>query len=226
MGTAQVKLLHWLTGISLGIGLLVLLNQLQIGYYLYYPRTTTTVLISGAFDLYLFLASSLCVPLALALRPRKFSIPATVGLIAVWLVALILTILNQSLAVVILYAVVICTTALNVTWADGRREAVSEILPSALVVLVLVEASCVFYWVGAALNPHAMVGFMAEQNEANLTFALYPLAIPILLLLMFSWLWIPLLTRPPNPTPRNKFTVRYQPSTSKLSKRSVAASLR
>jgi hypothetical protein len=226
MGAVQVsygKLLHWLTGISLGIGLLVLLNQLQVPYYLYYPRTTQTMLISYSYDYYIFLISTITVPLTFAFSWRKFSTPASMGLISVWVAAFALAILNQAVAISILYAVVICASALGVLGSDGRRVAVTEILPSALVVFVLVEWSSLFYFVAAALNPHGGVNMLPAKLEADLTFSLYPLAIPIMLLLLFSWLWVPLIQRLSRR--RGPLLVRYKPPPLKPDLRTIVAAL-
>jgi hypothetical protein len=223
MKEIQERLLHWAMGFSLGLGLLVLLNQLQIPYYLYYPRTTQTVLVSDSYDLYIFLITSASVPLALGFLSRNVSISPKIGLAAVWAVSLALTIMGQPLAIVTLYLSVICAAVLNIFSGHLDRSAFAEILPSTLLIFVLVEFSSLFYWPTAALNPLGRVGVQSEQLEGNLTFALYPLAIVILLLLLFSWLWIPLVRRLP---PRRKhILVRYQPTTSKWSWKPIAASL-
>jgi len=223
MNRIQEKLLHWAMGISLGLGLLVLLNQLQIPYYLYYPRTTQTMLISNSYDYYLFLISTISVPCAFALSWKRFSTPVSIGTIAVWAVSIALAILNQPLAVPILYAVVICAAALNVLRSETRRITIIETLPSALSVFALVEWPSLFYWISAALNPQARVGGLSQQLEANLTFFLYPLAIPIMLLLLFSWLWVPLIPRLPRL--RSHLIVRYQPSSQKPGLRTILAAL-
>ena len=223
MSGIQTKIIRWLMGISLGIGLLVLLNQFQIPYYLYYPRTTQTALVSDSYDLYIFLITSASVPLTLAFLSRKVSISAKVGFVAVWAVSLALTMTGQPGALAVLYVSVVCAAALNLFSGHLDRSAFAEILPSTLVIFLLVEFSSLFYWPTAALNPLGRVGVQSEQLEANLTFALYPLAIVMLLLLLFSWLWIPLIQRLPRL--RKHILVRYQPTGRKWSWRPIAASL-
>jgi len=225
MTEIQTKIIRWLMGVSLGIGLLVLLNQFQIPYYLYYPRTTQTVLVSDSYDLYIFLITSASVPLTLAFLSRKISISAKLGLAAVWALSLALTITGQpaALAVFSLYVCVVCAAALNLFSGHLDKSALAEILPSTLVIFLLVEFSALFYWPTAALNPLGRVGVQSEQLEANLTFALYPLAILMLLLLLFSWLWIPLVQRLPRP--RKHIVVRYEPTANKWSWRPIVASL-
>src|SRR5208282_2143889 len=101
------RALGWLTGLSLGIGLLVLLNQLQIPFYLYYPRTTNTVLFSASLDLYLFLISSTCVPGTFALLSRKLPRSGLIGILAIWAIALTLALVGESYGVAILYVTVV-----------------------------------------------------------------------------------------------------------------------
>jgi hypothetical protein len=223
MNNFRVKLCRWLAGISLGIGLLVLLNQLQIPYYLYYPRTTQTILISASYDYYLFLISTISVPWTFVLSWRRNSIPVSIATLAVWAIALVQAIFDQPTGVPILYAVVIWATALSMLRSEGRRIALTEILPSTLSIFALVEWASLFYWISAALNPQARVGGPSEQLEANLTFFLYPLAIPIVLLLLFSWLWVPLIPRLPRF--RSHLVVRYQPSPQKPNPRTIVAAL-
>jgi len=218
-----VRYANWVTGFSLGIGLLVVLNQLQIPYYLFYPRTTQTILVSSSYDYYLFLVSSVSVPLTYAFYRRRLSVPVSPGILFVWAIAVVLALINEPFAGMILYATVICAAILGVFRSDARRSVVREILPSALTVFALVEWSSFFYWLVAAVNPHGGVGVLSQELEANLTFFLYPLAIPMMLLLLFSWLWIPLIPRPSGR--KAHFLVRYHPSSQKSDFRILVAAL-
>ena len=219
----QEKLVHWAIGVGLGVGLLVVLNLLQIPYDLLYPRTTGTVLISNSYDYYAFLVSTLSVPWGFVAFRRKFSTLVSIGMISIWAASFVLAVLNLPVVVPILYATVICAAALDVVRADTGRVVITEILASMLSVFALVEWSSLFYYAVAAFNPQAKFGILSQQLEANLTYSLYPLAIPIMLLLLFSWLWIPLIWRLPRLSGRLLF--RYQPSPQKPSIRAIAASL-
>jgi hypothetical protein len=223
MHEVQAKVLHWVIGIGLGIGLLVLLNQLQIPYSLYYPRTTQTMLISTSYDYYLFLISTISVPWAFALSWKRFSTSVSIGTLAVWVVSMALAVLNEPAAIPLLYAVVVCAAALNVLRSGARRVAITEVLPSALSIFALVEWPSLFYWVAAAINPQARVGILSPELEANLTFFLYPLAIPIMLLLLFAWLWVPLIPRLFRL--RGRLLVRYEPSPQKPNLRTIVAAV-
>jgi hypothetical protein len=213
----------WVMGVGLGLGLLVVLNQLQIPYYLFYPRTTSTILISASYDYYLFLVASICVPWTVASYRKRFSVPVSGGIISVWVVSLVLAIISEPFAVTVLYATVICAALLSVFRSDARRARLREILPSALTIFVLVEWASICYWFAAAINPHGTVVFPSQELEANLTFFLYPIVIPMMLLLLFSWLWIPLIPRLSKP--KAHLLVRYRPTPPKPDLRSIVAAL-
>jgi hypothetical protein len=164
------------------MGLLVVLNQLRIPFYLYYPRVTHTVLLSDSYDLYFFLAASFCVPATLAVLRRKLSSPELIGAVAIWTVALVLTILGQRYGAPVLYATVICAAILNVSKDDQRRHAASELSTCALAIFFLIESSSLLYWIGAAVNPHDQVGLLSQKLELNLTYALFPIGILVMLL--------------------------------------------
>ena len=214
---------NWVTGISLGLGLFVVLNQLQIPYYLFYPRTTQTILISSSYDYYLFLASSISVPWSFTLYRKRISASVSLGALAVWAISSVLAVFNEPFAATILYVTVICSTTLGVFSSGARRRAVSEVLPSAVILFALVEWSSVCYWFYAAVHPHSGFGILSQELEANLTFFLYPIAIPMMLLLLFSWLWIPLIPRLSRP--KTHLTNQYRPSPQKPDRRMVIAAL-
>jgi hypothetical protein len=54
-----------LAGVAVAIGILVVLRHAQIPFFMYYPRTTNTVLVSESLDMLLFVGASLCVPLSI-----------------------------------------------------------------------------------------------------------------------------------------------------------------
>jgi hypothetical protein len=213
----------WVTGIGLGMGLLVVLNQLQIPYYLFYPRTTQAVLISSSYDFYLFLVSSISVPLTFTQHRTRLPIPAAIGTVGVWAVSAVLALVNEPFSGTIVYATVVASATLRVFYSGARRRALREILPSAVALLLLVEWASICYWVSAAISPRGHFGIVSQQLEADVTFFLYPVAIPMLLLLLFSWLWIPLvgyLSRP-----KTHYKIRYTPSAQKPDVRIIVAAL-
>ena len=187
--------LCFLTGLSIAIGLLVTLNDLQIPFYIYYPHIAKTVLISDSVDLYLFLLSSVCVPGTLFLSARKLSKFGMIGILLIWITSLFLIVLQQPYGSLILYITVIYAAVLQL-WNFGRRRfTATGLLMPALVVFVLIEFSALYYWTGSSINPQGEFGLSAEQLELDLTFALFPLGMLMMLMLLFSWLWIPLVKR-------------------------------
>jgi len=214
------KLSRCISGVSLGIGLLVLLNSVQVPFYLYYPHVTQTILTSATYDLYLFLASSVSVPTILVLNKSKLSKSGLIGILTIWIAALSLTVLGVEYAAVILYATVAFGVILSVSKSDLRGLAVGNVLAPALSIFLLIESSSLYYWVGAALNPHGQLGLLSQELELNLTFSLFPLAIGLMLLLLFSW--VPLTVR----FRRKPLVIRYEPTAkTKPNVRVLAASL-
>ncbi|MGA3406325.1 MAG: hypothetical protein ABSD49_11395 [Candidatus Bathyarchaeia archaeon] len=216
---ATTRALHCITGVSLGIGLLVVLNQLQIPFYLYYPRTTNTVLISPQIDLYLFLATSVCVPCTFAIFSRSVSKSGLAGILAIWVTALSLAFVGEPYGLPTLYVTVIFAAILN-TLKAGLDES-TDLLVYALVIGVLIEFAAVFYWVGAGLNPLGKLGMPSEFLDADLTFSLYTISLLIMLILMFSWLWIPLVHRFVQPPPEADNQLNFR----RWNLRLIAASL-
>jgi hypothetical protein len=199
------RVLQSLIGFALGIGLLVVLNQLQVPFYLYYPTTTHTVLISEPIDLYLFLVSSICVPITFVLFSRKLSRSGLLGILAIWVASLVLTLLGQPYASLTLYVTVIFAAVVSGFGGRLSGYVTADSLLYTLAFLVPIEFACLCYWMAASLNPLGRVGALSEQLELNLTFSLFPFAMLMLLLLLFSWLWIPLVSRIPrlqNHSPR------------------------
>jgi len=217
------RYVSWLTGIGLGIGLLVVLNQLQVPYYLFYPRTTQTILISSSYDYYLFLVTSFSIPLAFARDRKRFSLAVSLGTVAVWAISFVLAIINEPYAVLILYATVIDAAVLTVFRSGSRRTTLGGMLMSTLTIFSLVEWSSICYWLAVGINPHSVGGIVSQALEADLTFFLYPVAIPLMLLLLFSWLWIPLIPRLSRP--KAHIVVRYRPSPKKPDARMVVAAV-
>jgi hypothetical protein len=114
------------------------------------------------------------------------------GIVAIWIAGLALLIGRQAYGVPTLYATVAFTAILNLTTAEERRSAAVELSVCTLTILVLIESAALYYWAVSALNPEGQVGLLSEQLEANLTYSLFPLESFAMILLLFSWLWIPL----------------------------------
>jgi hypothetical protein len=77
---------------------------------------------------------------------------------------------------------------------EGSEEAAYFML-GATSIVALIECASVYYWVAAAFAPQALFGVASQNLETNLTYAAYPIAPLLLLIIMFSWVWVPILGR-------------------------------
>jgi hypothetical protein len=188
-------------GISIVVGLLVLLRQIQIPFYLYYPNTTNTVLISEPLDVYIFLVTSLCVPGTLLTAPDAWrdKVRSAVFMIsALWFAGIILLPVTASYGIPITYLAVIILALAKFKkrpQADERSGEVAYFIVGATSIIALIECASVYYWVAAAFAPQALFGVASQNLETNLTYAAYPIAPLLLLIIMFSWVWVPIMGR-------------------------------
>jgi hypothetical protein len=187
------KVLGFLTGVSLGLGLLVVLERFQVPFFLYYPRATDTILISEAFDFYLFLISSCCVPLTMVMfwKEDRFR---CVTLWAIFAAAISLALVGESYGLLILYFIVLSMIPFSVSLGNFRHRAELQML-GFMTILALVEFSSIYSWIFASINPYGEFTTLSETTEASLSFSLFPLSIPLVLLLLSSWLWFPVVSR-------------------------------
>lgn len=190
--------LSWLTGISIAIGLLVTLNQIRIPFFLYYPSTTDTVLISESLDRYMFLGASLCVPgTLLALRNdwrSRFRSDAFAAL-GVWVGGVLFLAVNVSYGISIVYIAVIMfaiTALIRRLETIERRMSVAHLVFGGMTIIAMIECASIYYWVVAAFSPRALFGVASQDLETALTYSAYPAASTLLLVILFSWVWIPL----------------------------------
>jgi hypothetical protein len=211
--------LSWLTGISVAIGLLVLLNQIQVPFFLYYPNVTATVLISGVLDRYIFLITSLCVPITLLVARdtwrNKFR-SVVFGIWVLWLGGAILLPIMFSYGISFIYlAIVILALARFKGHSDAheRSEEAAYFLLGATSIIALIECASVFYWVVAAFSPQALFGLASQGLETELTYAAYPIAPLLLLIIMSSWVWVPILGRARSRLQVSENNPRVQPET-------------
>jgi hypothetical protein len=116
---------------------------------------------------------------------------------ALWFVGDALLPLAPSVGIGIIYlaVVVFAFTKLNNSRnEEGVAEAVYLIV-GATSVIALIEFASAYSWVTAAFWPNAFIGTTAQSLEADLTYAAYPIAPILLLIIMTSWLWVPILER-------------------------------
>jgi hypothetical protein len=193
--------LSWLTGLSLAIGLLVLLHETQLPFFLYYPNTTNTVLISESLDRYLFLITCLCVPGTLLVARNTWTRMVRsvgLGIAALWISGIILLPIRADYGIFLTYLAVVAialATFKESSKVHERSEEVASLILGATSLIAFIECASAYYWVVAAFSPQAMFGVASQNLERDLTYAAYPIAPLLLLIIMSSWVWVPLLSR-------------------------------
>jgi hypothetical protein len=198
-----------LAGLALVMGFLVVLRYSRIPFFVYYPRFTDTVLVSESLDMLLFVGASLCVPLSILVfslqagerrRSRGDAGVALAVVLAVWLLSLVFMSRSPSLAVLTLLLSAGSVAIVDVSISDQvygleRRRAVSEMLVPMMAIFALIEFSPIYYWIFSSVNPGTEIGRQAAELELNLTYSPFLLEPLILLALLSSWIWVPVILR-------------------------------
>jgi hypothetical protein len=205
LSSGFLRLAFMLAGVALGVGLLVLVRNAQIPFFLYYPRVTNTVLLSVSLDTYLFALATLSVPASLVvliLQTRKrdqFRVFPTFVLVfaaLVWLLSFVLILNDPLLSALGLYASTVMMVAVNLQLCGRvydleRRRVVSDLLTPMMMIFALIEFASIYHWIFSSVDPGTQIGLQAAELEANLTYSPFLLADFLLMALLFSWLWIP-----------------------------------
>ena len=193
MGTRTTRYLgvpSWLMGVSIAVGLLALLNQAQIPYFLYYPNTTNTILISPSLDPYLFFITNLSVPASLLAAQTDELRLSRVLIGTVWLGGLVLLPISTNYGISMLYLSLVILVAVKLRKQSAET---GWLILGATSVIALIECASAYYWVTSAFSPQALFGVASQDLETKLTYAPYPIAPVLLLIIMFSWVWVPIL---------------------------------
>jgi hypothetical protein len=78
---------------------------------------------------------------------------------------------------------------------DGRSEDIAYLIVGAMSIIALIECASAYYWVTAAFAPQTLFRVASQDLETSLTYAPYPIAPLVLLIIMFSWVWVPIVGR-------------------------------
>jgi hypothetical protein len=116
----------------------------------------------------------------------------------VWLLGLGLLLVDFLYGATLLYFAIIMflVVVLMMRNAVGeRREVAAYVVVGAMTIFVLVEFASAYYWVTSAVAPTDLFGVASQDLETNLTYSAYSAAPVLLLLVMFSWVWAPILER-------------------------------
>jgi hypothetical protein len=230
------RLTMMLAGITLGVGLFVVLRYAQIPFYLYYPRSTDTILLSGFLDTCLFALTTLSVPASLVIlvlqaKHREQSVSfggfALALAVVVWLPSFAFVWNQPFLSALGLYASTITMAAVNLLVCGrlhdlDQRRAVSDMLIPMVTIFALVEFATLYHWIFSSIYPRTQIGLQAAELEANLTYSPFLLAPFFLIALLFSWLWVPPALRLPKASNWQEITPK---SVKMPDRRTLAASI-
>jgi hypothetical protein len=109
---------------------------------------------------------------------------------ALWFAGIILLLITATYGIPIIYLAVIILTLIRFRErpdTDQRSEEVGYIIVGAMSIFALIECASAYYWVAAAFSPQALFGVASQELEVSLTYAPYPIAPLLLLIIMFSW---------------------------------------
>lgn len=201
-------LLPIICSISLFFSLPILANAFEIQTYVAYEPTTVSLQI---FDtqidrIILFLSSIIMAISWMALYTRKLlerkitAIPIISMILSITLLLLGIDHVGSFFA--FLSPILVAFTPLLI---HNRRELTNSInysilfVISFLSIIFLIEVGSAFGWIYNSMDPHVPFDgdprWILPSLEANLTGILYPFALPALIVLVFSWAWIPALDK-------------------------------
>ena len=109
----------------------------------------------------------------------------------------ILLLINLSYGIPIVYlAVIILALVASARLAEGeeRRTTVAYLVVGAMTIFAMIECASIYYWVTSAVSPRGLFGVASQDLETALIYSAYPAAPALLLIILFSWVWIPIVT--------------------------------
>ena len=109
----------------------------------------------------------------------------------------ILLLINLTYGIPIVYlAVIILALVASARLAEGeeRRTTVAYLVVGAMTIFAMIECASIYYWVTSAVSPRGLFGVASQDLETALTYSAYPAAPALLLIILFSWVWIPIVT--------------------------------
>lgn len=194
--------------ISLFFSLPILANAFEIQTYVAYEPTTVSLQIFDTqIDRIIWLSSSIIMAISwMVLYTRKIlerkiiAIPIISMMLSITLLLLGIDHVGSFFA--FLSPILVAFTPLLI---HNKRELPNSInsaimfLILFLSIIFLIEVGSALGWVYNSLDPHVPFDgdprWILPSLEANLTGILYPFTLPVLIVLVFSWAWIPVLNK-------------------------------
>jgi hypothetical protein len=183
---------------------IMLINDVRVPFYLYYPRTIFLVYVSRPVDPVIWLASSALALILIAAGARGRSVSVWFSVAILWLgivlgALAVLGLVPQAATISALATLTGCAVGGIEAFGSGTlRMRGSFLLVFVLVVSVLllpVELGSLSYYVLSAFHPGIDIGGSWEMLEMQLWYTAAPL-IPLLYAgFLFSWIWTPLVAR-------------------------------
>ncbi len=197
-----------ISSISLFLSLPILVNAFEIQTYVKYEPTPLSLQIFDTqIDRIIWLLSSIIMAISwITLFTRK---ALDRKIIAIPTISIILSIILLLFGIdhvgsifAILSPILVAFTPLII---HSRKESSNSInfaflfVISFLSTIFFIEVGSAFSWVYNSLDPHVPFDgdprWILPSLEANLTGILYPFVLPALIVLLFSWAWIPILDK-------------------------------
>jgi len=183
----------------------ILINGLQIPYYLYYRMTIFLIYTGRDLDPVVWLASSAAAIVLVAIGSQRRSVSLLLSILSIWSgIALgALTILDiagrQFATVGALATLAGCALAAFATTKATNRPAQQRFAAVLLLVLSLMvlpaEAGSLLYHVLSAFQPGIAVAKSWELLELQLWYTAFPLIPFLYAAFLFSWIWAPFVTK-------------------------------
>lgn len=183
---------------------IILINSLQVSYWLYYERTVYLIYLGRSLDQIAWLLSSVFAVLLLAGARKSRRDWLWPGILLLWLGIALGTVGLASLVRLGLVAGPLLTLIGLVIGANAvfneldSRSRGYFILTVLLVLSLLIlpaELGSVTYYVLSAFHPGTRVAGSWELFELQLWYAAFPIVPLLYVLFVFSWIWAPLIAK-------------------------------
>jgi hypothetical protein len=184
---------------------IVLINYLQIPYWLYYERTIYLIYFVRSVDPIIWIVSSVSALVLLAGATRARSIYLWPAILVLWLgivlgtlgsVGLLGELASVAGSVLILagcgVGALVATRGLT---PDDRKCFTTAFLLALSLLILAVELGSLTYNVLSAFHPGIEVGRSWELLEMQLWYTAFPLVPFLYVASLFSWVWAPLITK-------------------------------
>ncbi|KON28344.1 hypothetical protein AC481_01805 [miscellaneous Crenarchaeota group archaeon SMTZ-80] len=193
------------SAIGFFFSLIMLVNTLELKYYLIYVQREITVeFLSSIIDKFILVISFIISIISIPLSNKYKAFPKKIILIYFTLfISFILFILKfEFLSIVLAFSASVALIIFSMVFANkflsiDKYQALLGYLAVILSILLLVELGSIFGWIFNVFNPHVpfdgSLRWLFSRIETNMSYVLYPFTPILLIILLFSWLWTPIL---------------------------------